>query len=199
MLRRITTVLFDLDGTLTVPVLDFPALRRAIGAPPGASIIHTIQDMPQPQRAAAEAIIREAELDAAHRAQPNFGAIELVQWLHSGGFATGIITRNFREAVDVTLAALGLTFDVVITRDCAPPKPAPDPVLEALRRLGRGAPTALMVGDYVDDLTSGRHAGTLTCLVMNGPGPAAFEADLAVPYPADLHALLRAAFHGASG
>lgn len=194
MLRRIATVLFDLDGTLTVPVLDFPALRRAIGAPPGASIVHALQSMPPDRRAAAEAVIREAELAAARRTRPNRGAIELVQWLHSRGFATGIITRNFREAVDVTLAALGLAFDVVITRDCAPPKPAPDPVLEALRRLGREAASALMVGDYVDDLTSGRLAGARTCLVMNGPGPAAFEADLAVSYPEDLHALLRKAF-----
>ncbi|MCA8947698.1 MAG: HAD family hydrolase, partial [Planctomycetes bacterium] len=129
MLSRIDTVLFDLDGTLTVPVIDFDAMRRALNLPAGVSITHALEEMPEPERQRGYDIVRAAELEAAKRAIANRGAKELVQWLHERGFSTGIITRNFAGAVDITLKAIGLEFDVVITRDCAPPKPAPDPVV----------------------------------------------------------------------
>ncbi|MCB9894173.1 MAG: HAD family hydrolase [Planctomycetes bacterium] len=181
-------MLFDLDGTLTVPVIDFDALRRTLGTPPGVPLTQALADWPELERERGYAVIRDAEMHAARIAKANRGAVELVRWLHEHDFATAIITRNFRDAVDVTLEALGLEFDVVLTRDCAPPKPAPDAVLEALRRLDRPTSSALMVGDYRDDVEAGRAAGTLTCLVTNGESPR-FDADLTVPWLEDLHAL----------
>ena len=186
MLSRIDTVLFDLDGTLTVPVIDFDAMRRALNLPAGVSITHALEEMPEPERQRGYDIVRAAELEAAKRAIANRGAKELVQWLHERGFSTGIITRNFAGAVDITLTAIGLEFDVVITRDCAPPKPAPAPVIEALRRLNRSATAALMVGDYQDDILSGKAAGALTCLVTNGQTEPAFEADIHVTWLSEL-------------
>ncbi|MCB9932724.1 MAG: HAD family hydrolase [Planctomycetes bacterium] len=193
MLSHIDTVLFDLDGTLTVPVIDFDSLRNRLGLPHGVSITHALNALPEAERERGFEIVREAELEAARLAKAAHGAVELIHWLHGSGFATGIITRNFRAAVDLTLQALGLEFDVIITRDCAPPKPAPDALLEALRRLGRGPETTLMVGDFRDDMDAGRAAGTLTCLVTNGEPEPRFEADLAVPWLEDLLALLKAA------
>ena len=191
MFAHIDTVLFDLDGTLTVPVIDFDALRARLGTPPGMSLTHALNDLPEREREQGFEIVREAEIAAAQAARPNRGAIELVGWLHANYFATGIITRNFREAVDITLSTLGLEFDVILTRDCAPPKPAPDALLEALRRLQRNAATTIMVGDYEDDMQAGKAAGTLTCLVTNGEDPR-YDADCSVPWPGDLLALLKA-------
>lgn len=186
MLSRIDTVLFDLDGTLTVPVIDFAALRSQLRLPEGVSITHALNELPAVGREAGFEIVRAAELEAAARALPNRGAIELVRWLHERDFRTGIITRNYPAAVEMTLKALGLQFDVVITRDCAPPKPAPDAVLEALKRLGREPATTLMVGDYRDDIEAGRTAGTLTCLVTNGDSRPDSQADVTVPWLTDL-------------
>jgi HAD superfamily hydrolase (TIGR01509 family) len=190
VLAGIDTVLFDLDGTLTVPVIDFDALRRRLGTPLGVPLTQALNAMPAPERERGYAVVREAELEAARIAHANRGAIELVQWLHANGFSTGIITRNFRDAVDITLNALGLEFDVVLTRDCAPPKPAPDAVHEALRRLQRSPQTTLMVGDFRDDMQAGHAAGTMTCLVTNG-GEARFEADMSVPWLEDLLELFK--------
>jgi len=190
VLAHIDTVLFDLDGTLTLPVIDFDSLRRRLALPEGVSITHALNAMPEPARGQGFEIVREAELEAAQAARPSEGAVELVHWLHAAGFATGIVTRNFREAVDITLAALGIAIDVVITRDCAPPKPAPDSLLEALRRLKRPPSTALMVGDFRDDMLAGKAAGTTTCLVTHGR-ELPFEADLRVETLAELHDLLR--------
>lgn len=187
-LQQIQTVLFDLDGTLTLPVLDFPAMRRALAIPDGESITHALQRRATPEREAGFAYIRQCELEAARKAHPSPGAIELVNWLQRRGTPTAIITRNFRQAVDVTLEILGLRFDVIITRDCAPPKPAPDPIHEALSRLGREANSTLMVGDYEDDMQAGKAAGTYTCLVNHQPGPARFDADCHVESLEQLHA-----------
>lgn len=193
MLSRVDTVLFDLDGTLTVPVIDFDALRTRLGLPHGVSITHALNALPDARRERGFEIVREAELDAARVARAAQGAVELTNWLHGNGYATGIITRNYRAAVDITLQALGLNFDVIITRDCAPPKPAPDALLEALRRLGRRPETTLMVGDFRDDMEAGRAAGALTCLVTNGEAEPRFEADLAVPWLEELLKLLKQA------
>ncbi len=185
-LGRINTVLFDLDGTLTLPVLDFPAMRRALAIPDGESITHALQRRPEAEREAGLAYIRQCELEAARNTRASPGAVEFVNWLHGRGTPTGIITRNFREAVDVTLDLLGLRFEVIITRDCAPPKPAPDPIHEALRRLRREAATTLMVGDYHDDMQAGKAAGTFTCLVNHEAGPPRYEADMHVRHLGEL-------------
>lgn len=189
MLSRVNTVLFDLDGTLTVPVIDFDGLRKRLGLPDGQSITHALNELPIAERERGFGIVREAELDAAYRAQAAPGAIELVRWLQAASYAVGIVTRNFQQAVDITLHALQLEVPVVITRDCAPPKPAPDAIHEALARLGRTVDVTLMVGDYTDDILAGQAAGTLTCLVTNGHEPIC-EADLIVQQLPALQALL---------
>jgi HAD superfamily hydrolase (TIGR01509 family) len=193
-LRAISTFLFDLDGTLTVPVIDFNALRLRLGVPDGTSIAHALNALPPARRDAGFAIVREAELTAARNAAPNRGALELLSALRERGLGTALITRNSHEAVAITLRTLGVDFDVVITREFGPMKPSPEPVLEALCRLNSRAQDALMIGDFRDDIDAGRAASTATCLIMNGSGPPLWEADLHLPYPSDLHAVLTQAW-----
>ncbi len=191
MLASIHTVLFDLDGTLTVPVFDFAAIRARLEIPTGANITQTIDQMPEPRRSAKQEQLRMLELETAQLAVANTGAVELTRALASRGIATGIVTRNFPQAAALTLKAIGVHVDVVLTRECAAPKPAPDGVLEALSRLGKQARGALMVGDYLDDMLAGQAAGVRTCLVTNGAAPK-FQADLFVDSPAELLGLFQA-------
>ena len=53
--------------------------------------------------------------------------------------------------------------------DVVNPKPHPEPVQEALRRLGEPATGAVYVGDSVHDMESGRAAGVKTAAVLWGP------------------------------
>lgn len=188
MLGSINTVLFDLDGTLTVPVIDFKALRERLRLPlGGGSLIAALALLPAEERAAKEAVILETEQQAARMACPNQGALELVNWLHTRGLKTAVITRNHPDPVEATLRTLGLEFEVVIHRlSGMPTKPAPDAVFEALRRLGSKAQGTLMVGDYVDDILAGRAAGTRTCFVTNGANQPPSEADLSVTHLGEL-------------
>lgn len=66
--RRLRGVVFDMDGTLTVPVIDFAAMYRAVlgddeyrriraESPTGIDILHLIEGWgPERQRAAYEVI-----------------------------------------------------------------------------------------------------------------------------------------------
>jgi len=60
------------------------------------------------------------------------------------------------------------------------PKPEPDIVREALRRIDASANDAVMIGDAAIDLQSGRAAGTATFAALWGPGEAA---ELALEHP----------------
>ena len=49
-----------MDGTLTLPVIDFVEMRRRAGVPPGADILETIDAIADPAaRAAAHAAVEE--------------------------------------------------------------------------------------------------------------------------------------------
>jgi phosphoglycolate phosphatase len=60
-------------------------------------------------------------------------------------------------------------FDCIIGGDTVPTrKPDPEPVREALRRLGGVPPGAVMIGDSENDVLAGRGAGTRTCAISYG-------------------------------
>jgi len=96
------------------------------------------------------------------------------------GLKSGLVTRNSRKSVDVVLGSLGVRFDAVVSREDAPPKPAPDPVLLACRRMGVEPAAAMFVGDFEFDLLAGRRAGVTTVLLRSPALRSSERADLAV-------------------
>lgn len=60
-LMEIKGVIFDMDGTLTVPVLKFKEMRSRLGLSPNQDILPTVQSFPPERRAQAMAIIEEME------------------------------------------------------------------------------------------------------------------------------------------
>ena len=49
---------------------------------------------------------------------------------------TALLTRNTRRSVDGVCRKLNLKFDIVVTREDGPYKPAPDPIWEIAQALG---------------------------------------------------------------
>jgi hydrogenase expression/formation protein HypE len=172
-------VLFDFDGTLTRPgALDFAAIRRAIGCPAGRPILEYLADLDDPaERRRAERILDEHELAAARRSEPNEGAEDVVRALAGRGLGMGILTRNSRASVREALSRFPslreADFAAIVCReDGGRPKPWPDGVHEAARRLGCVATELVVVGDYVFDIEAGWRAGSHTVLLANGTPPA---------------------------
>lgn len=160
---------FDMDGTLTVAVHDFAAIREALGIPATHDILTHLAALPADEAAAKHAWLLEHERDLALASQAAAGAVELVRELAARDCRLAILTRNARELAHVTLQAIGLAdcfpVEQILGRDEAAPKPSPDGLLQIAQAWGVAPGEMVMVGDYRFDLDCGRAAGTRTVLV----------------------------------
>jgi len=158
--------IFDLDGTLTVAVHDFNAIRKELGIPERQSIIETLKSLPEKESLPLQVKLQEIEKKLARNARPAPGAKILLEVLHRLDYSLGILTLNSRENAWFTLKSLGLeqyfSHDTVIGRWCEEPKPSPKGIHKLLRHWKVTASDALMVGDYLYDLQVGRAAEILT-------------------------------------
>lgn len=187
----LAAMLFDMDGTITQPLLDFPTIKREIGLSPESFILEALETMTPAEQQRAMAIVERHEAEAALRAEFNDGADTLLRELGHRGVPTGVITRNSSASVALVVERLVLDFAVTICREHASPKPSPDGIRLALARLGVEPRHAVYVGDHTIDVNAGRAAGTRTIWVSNGrrltPMP---EADYAVRCPGEIIGLL---------
>jgi len=177
-------VIFDLDGTLTEPLLDFEAIRREVGIASGLPILEALESFEPAARARAEIILRRHELDAIRAATLADGCSEVLAELARREVPVAILTRNVREAVEEFVRRFDVSVMAAFTREDGPPKPSPAGVVALCRRFGLPPSQVWMVGDYKYDVIAGRDAGCRTALVLS-PIPAHLEEwgrpDVAVP------------------
>jgi HAD superfamily hydrolase (TIGR01509 family) len=190
-LRELDHWIFDMDGTLTVAVHDFEAIRATLELPPGQPILETIATLPSEQADILYRRLDEIEWQLAAQAKPQAGAGELLGGLQQRGAQLGILTRNNRRNAYETLRVCGLLefFDpaCVLGRESAAPKPDPDGIHQLLTHWGADPSATVMVGDRRFDVVAGRRAGTATVLVDVDGNQWLDEADLRVQ---DLRELL---------
>ncbi len=62
-------VIFDMDGTLTIPALNFKVMRDRLHLLPGQDILPTVQSYPPDKKAQAMAIIEELEEEEVKKTQ----------------------------------------------------------------------------------------------------------------------------------
>ncbi len=188
-MARLTTVLFDLDGTLIDSVeLILRSYRHTLerhrGTAPEDDVWLAGLGTPlwkqfavftddQAEIDAMVATYREHNL-AHHDAmvRPFAGTHEAVTALRGRGAALGIVTSKLRSGTMRGLTHCGLDglFDVLVCADDVEhPKPHPEPVARALALLGTEPDTAVFVGDSPHDLEAGRAAGVATAAVSWGP------------------------------
>jgi len=184
-----------MDGTLTLPVHDFDAMRRELGLPAGVGTLEGLAALPPEQREQRREMLNEIGWRYALRAEPQPGAAELLGALAARGARLGIITRNGRRNTEETLRRIGLARwfapEDVATRDEGEPKPAPEAVLRLLSRWRAEPAAGVVVGDAIYDLQAGRAAGAATVLLdPGGAAPHRELADLCVSRLDDLRALL---------
>ncbi len=211
-------VLFDLDGTLadTAPDLaaavnkmrtdrgleetPFEQLRPVASA--GARGLIGVAFGTTPADAGYDAM-RTEFLDnyaarIAERTRLFDGTQELLKAIEARGMSWGIVTNKperFTNAL-VPLIGLGHAACVVSGDTTAHPKPHPEPLLEAARRIQLDAGTCWYVGDDLRDIQAGKAAGMPTIAAAWGycghTEPHSWEADLIADTPGSLIALLDA-------
>ena len=205
---HLNTILFDLDGTLinSLPayIVSFQQnIREVTGRDVSADELAAHISIPTPRilehYAAPEQIpgmvARHNEWMRQNASRIKFypGVPEALRSLRAAGLKLGVVTSQIEGELATTRAALGIDdlIHVWIHSDLvAHPKPAPDPVLLALERLGEAPETAIMVGDSIYDLSAGKAAGVRTAAVTWGftalPDLLEKSPDLVLRDPAEL-------------
>jgi HAD superfamily hydrolase (TIGR01509 family) len=165
--RRPRAVLFDMDGTLTRPMLDFPRIKAEMGIGQ-RPILEALDEMDAASRARAEAVLLRHEEEAAFASTLNEGCRDVLGWLAERNIPAALITRNSRTSVLAFLERHGLDLTVTIAREDTAPKPDPRPLWMACEKLGVRPAEAWMVGDGQYDVEAGVAAGIPTVWISHG-------------------------------
>lgn len=188
-----TAVLFDWDGTLvdsrqallaawhdvTTMVLGrrWPLEEddvRLILSRRGTDLFPSLSDDPRLIQALADAFTPAYERHAAEGVRPFPGATAVLEELIGRGVAVGVVTSKARVRYTADAARGDLARLVTATacaEDVARGKPDPQAALSVLARLDVAAERAVMVGDTVVDILTGRAAGLRSIGVTWGSTP----------------------------
>jgi HAD superfamily hydrolase (TIGR01509 family) len=145
--KNIKAILFDMDGTLTVPNIDWKKLRARVGVAQGLGIMEHIYALSDEQARRADLIVREIEMNSVRDAVANDGLAQLFVELQHKPWKLALITNNHREAMQHVVSTFDLRFDLLLSREDAPLKPAPDLLWLALERFAITAEEAVFIGD----------------------------------------------------
>jgi pyrophosphatase PpaX len=180
MNSEITTLLFDLDGTLinTNELIIASFSHTLEHYYPGQYTREDILPFMGPTLEETFGSINPDRMDEmiARYRQHNWehhdllvtqfdGVYETIESLAQSNYRLGVVTTKRRDVAErgLKLTNLDKFFEVVVTlEDAAKTKPDPEPILKALSRFNAEATEAMMIGDNYHDIMGGRNAGTLT-------------------------------------
>jgi len=174
----IECVIFDSDGTLVdsmkliVNAYNYavePALHQTFGEERVASLfgptMERVFSSVLPVQFVDEAILRYHEYYQKHfhdYASVYAGIPELITSLYNSKQPLGVVTGAGRRAAELTvkLSGLSLFFKAVITGDdVTRPKPDPDGLCLAIRRMSATPAATLYIGDSLVDIQAAKRAG----------------------------------------
>jgi HAD superfamily hydrolase (TIGR01509 family) len=165
-------ILFDFDGTLTVPgAINFLEIKESLGCPPEVPILEFIESLDKNEQQKAYSFLDRHEEEAARISFPAQDAESVIRELKKKGLPSGIITRNSLNAVLLALNNFDHVtaddFAIILTRDDGIPKPDPAGVLIAAEKMGILPEELLLVGDFSLDIMAGHAAGARTVLIVH--------------------------------
>ena len=171
--RNIVLTMRDTMRALGLPVADEDACAATIGLLLRDGFARLLPGAPDETLDRCVSVYRrlfdEKKKELAPRPFP--GAVQMLSRLRAAGIGLAIASSRSSFTLAPLLRDMGLdgAFDVIVCGDGVKhPKPAPDAVLEVLRRMDVPAAEALVVGDMPVDIEMGRAAGVRTCGVLWG-------------------------------
>ena len=102
--------------------------------------------------------------------KPYPGIVSLLAALHGAGIKCAVVSNKYEAAVKyICREHFGGAFDTAVgEREGIAHKPAPDELIEAMRRMNVSPEESVMVGDGAQDILAGRNAGCMTVGVTWG-------------------------------
>ena len=181
-------ILLDFDGTLTKPAFDWEAMKNDMAIEDDTMILEFLETA-SPERAREVAgILERHETEAAHRAEPNEGAHELVAFLRERRLPVGIVTNNAMRHITVMLERIALSFETIITRDVGIWKPDPRHVILGAEAIDVPPENCIFIGDGKLDMLAAGKAGMTTIHLTHRDGP---KSDYRVPRLIDAIPIIR--------
>lgn len=184
-------LLFDLDGTLVdsradlaaatnrmralhgLPPLDVPTVVSYVGDGLGKLAVRALQGAPVDPAVAAREIGACYDGHETDATRPYPGVDDGLRTLRAAGHRLGLVTNKPARHARRIFDHFGWTtlFSVLMAGGDTPAlKPAPDPILEAMRRTGADPASTWMVGDHHTDLEAARRAGISSVFLLSGLG-----------------------------
>lgn len=160
-------VIFDMDGTITAPYLEF-AKFKAVAGIGNVDTLDYLRSATGAEYERVHGLLMKFEEGGVANARLNRGARTLLNHLKRRRVPVGLLTRNSRKSVDGVCRKLKLEFDVVFTREDGPHKPAPEPIWEIAKRWKLKHRELLMVGDYKWDVLCAKNAGIPCAVLVDG-------------------------------
>ncbi|CAM3887596.1 pyrophosphatase PpaX [Alkalicoccus chagannorensis] len=176
-MKNIDTVLFDLDGTL-IDTMDlivtsfqhtldayFPGTytRQDIAGFIGPPLSETFERLnPDHVEEMIEVYRRFNHEHHDDLVRAYHGVDHTLEKLHEEGYAMAVVTTKRHDTARKGLQLMNMEkyFPVVVALDDVTRwKPDPEPVDQALHKLGRQAEKAIMIGDSEHDILAGKNAG----------------------------------------
>lgn len=191
---KVTTVIFDLDGTLidsSQGILDslFKAMEHFSIKPAitkldshffmGKSLTETLRILmpdqgPETLKKIGDYYVTHYTDNYMDKAITFDGVTETIKELHKKGYKLAVATAKHTYCAEAELTAAGIRgyFTVVKGTDGGiPSKPNPELLFRICRELGSKPSDTLMVGDTDRDVLIGKNAGTFTAAVTYGGWP----------------------------
>lgn len=188
MPRAIDAVLFDCDGTLadSEPMISSSlvdalrdlgyettaeAVRRVIGPPLSEMAESLVGSLTPEQHTQLHERYFHHAIPRRPDVRPLPGAQALLDALREHGLPLAMVTNKIERSTAAQIVQFGWEgrFGAVVCADSVPnPKPAPDPAVEALRRLAVAPARAAFVGDTESDTHCARKAGIAMIIGLTG-------------------------------
>lgn len=185
---RWNTILFDLDGTLanTIPLIIASyqhCLKAVLGETReveevrswiGRTLTDTFHDIDPERAAELERVYLDHNLTRlATDVMAYDGILDLLDDLNNAGVTMGVVTSKRQYSAELTMGSTKMEGVIALlgtSNDSATHKPSPEPLHNALAKLGVGADGAVYVGDATVDIQAARAAGMDAVAVSWGAG-----------------------------
>lgn len=221
---NLKAVLFDLDGTLLDTAPDFKTALNLLLAEENKDALTEEQVKVMVSHGSADLIANAFHMEATH---PDFeplrarllafyldhlsentryfeGLEPSLAYMREQGLAYGIVTNKPALYAEKILADLGIPVDCLICPDhVAKPKPDPEALYLACKKVGCAPDEAIFVGDHDRDIIAGKAANMPTVAAAWGYIPVAesiedWGADYLLRKPGELLALLQTLMENSS-
>ncbi|WP_339845388.1 HAD-IA family hydrolase [uncultured Halopseudomonas sp.] len=216
----LSSVLFDLDGTLIDTADDFMAIVSAMRSEAGlaavdnALIRNRVSDGSAGMLAAAYSLeaddprmaelrnefLQRYEKDLAVHACVYPGIVELLEWLEAEHIPWGVVTNKLSRFSAPLLDAVGLgsrCHSLVCPDHVTQGKPHPESLLKACSEMGTDPQHCVFIGDHQRDIQAGQAAGMATVAALYGyippeADPSHWKATHSIQSPVELRPWLEA-------